>query len=82
MDPIGDGADADLYEALNEVYGGALEYGGTITNVNQTGLEEMADATAHAILTFAMSTSAVNGTAKASPNAMQHGERVGEHFRR
>jgi len=82
MDPIGDGADAGLYEALNEVYGGALEYGGTITNVNQTGLEEMADATAHAILTFAMSTSAVNGTAKASPNAMQHGERVGEHFRR
>jgi Zn-dependent M28 family amino/carboxypeptidase len=84
MDPIGDGADADLYEALNEAYGGALEYGvdNTITNVNQTGLEEMADATAHAILTFAMSTSSVNGTAKASPNAMQHGERVGEHFRR
>ncbi|MFE6253760.1 M20/M25/M40 family metallo-hydrolase [Agromyces sp. NPDC057865] len=82
MDPIGDGADADLYEALNEAYDGALEWNNEITNVNTQGLEEMADATAHAILTFAMSTSAVNGTAKASPNAMQHGERVGEHFRR
>ena len=26
MDPIADGADADLYEALNEAYDGALEY--------------------------------------------------------
>lgn len=84
MDPIGDGADAELYEALNEAYDGALEYGpdDTITNVNQTGLEEMADAAAHAILTFAMSTSSVSGTAKASPTAMEHGERMGAHFRR
>ncbi|WP_222863213.1 M20/M25/M40 family metallo-hydrolase [Agromyces mariniharenae] len=82
MDPIDDGADAELYEALNDAYDGALEWNGTITNVNQTGLEEMADATAHAILTFAMSTSSVSGTAKASPTAMEHGERMGAHFRR
>jgi Zn-dependent M28 family amino/carboxypeptidase len=83
MDPIDDGADADLYEALNEVYGGALEYNGVITNVNTLALEEMADAAAHAILTYAMSTSSVSGTAKASPNAAVHaGERLGSHFRR
>ena len=83
MDPIADGADADLYEALNEAYGGELEYNGVITNVNTLGLEEMADAAAHAILTFAMSTGSVNGTAKASPVAMEKvGDRLGAHFMR
>jgi Zn-dependent M28 family amino/carboxypeptidase len=83
MDPIGDGADADLYEALNEAYGGALEYNDVITNVNTLALEEMSDAAAHAILTFAMSTGSVSGTAKASPTAAAHaGEHLGSHFRR
>jgi Zn-dependent M28 family amino/carboxypeptidase len=83
MDPIGDGADAGLYEALNDVYGGALEYGGVITNVNTLALEQMADAAAHAILTYAMSTSSVNGTAKASPVAGEKvGDRLGSHFMR
>ena len=83
MDPIGDGADAELYEAINASYGGALEYNGTITNINTVGLDEMSDAVAHAILTYAMSTSAVSGTAKGSPNATQNtGERLGSHFRR
>lgn len=36
----------------------------TIGNVNQAVLEEMADAIAHSTLTFAMTTSAVNGTTK------------------
>ncbi|AXJ10788.1 M28 family peptidase [Arthrobacter sp. PM3] len=36
----------------------------TINNVNTTVLEQMADAIAHSTLTFAMTTSAVNGTAK------------------
>ena len=36
----------------------------TIANVNQTVLEEMADAIAHSTLTFGMTTSAVNGTTK------------------
>ena len=83
MDPIADGADADLYEALNAAYDGALEYNGVITNVNTLALEEMADAAAHAILTFAMSTGSVNGTAKASPVAMEKvGDRLGAHFMR
>lgn len=38
----------------------------TIANVNGTVLEQMADAIAHSTLTFAMTTSAVNGTAKGS----------------
>ncbi len=83
MDPIADGADADLYVALNEAYGGALEWEGVITNINTLALEEMADAAAHAILTFAMSTSSVSGTAKASPVAMEKvGDRLGAHFMR
>jgi Zn-dependent M28 family amino/carboxypeptidase len=83
MDPIADGADAELYEALNEAYNGELEYNGVITNVNTLALEEMADATAHAILTFAMSTGSVSGTAKASPVAMEKvGDRLGAHFMR
>jgi len=83
LDPVADGADADLYEALNDAYGGALEYGGVISNVNTAALEEMSDAVAHAILTYAMSTSSVNGTVKASDRAAQvAGERMGAHFRR
>jgi Zn-dependent M28 family amino/carboxypeptidase len=81
MTPIEDGADAELYEALNAAYEGALEYNGVISNVNTTALEEMADAVAHAILTYAMSTSSVSGTAKASPMAMEKaGDRLGAHF--
>jgi Zn-dependent M28 family amino/carboxypeptidase len=36
----------------------------TIENVDLVALDEMSDALAHALLTFAMSTSAVQGTAK------------------
>jgi Zn-dependent M28 family amino/carboxypeptidase len=83
LDPIGDGADADLYEALNAAYGGALEYLGTISNVNQIALEQMADAVAHAVLLYAMSTSSVSGTGQASDQAaVAAGERLGAHFRR
>ena len=38
-----------------------------ISNINTLALDEMSDAVAHAILTYAMSTSAVSGTAKGSP---------------
>ena len=83
LDPVGDGADADLYAAINESYDGALEWNGEISNINTLALDEMSDAVAHAILTYAMSTSAVSGTAKGSPNATQSaGERLGSHFRR
>jgi Zn-dependent M28 family amino/carboxypeptidase len=80
MDPIGDGADAGLYTALNAAYDGALEYNGVITNINTKALDEMADAIAHAILTYAMSTSSVNGTAQASDQAAAvAGDRIGAH---
>lgn len=83
MDPVGDGADPGLYLALNVAYNGALEYQGVITNVNTTALGQMSDAAAHAILTYAMSTSSVNGTAKASPVAGgKVGDRLGAHFMR
>jgi hypothetical protein len=69
--------------ALNAAYGGALEYNGTITNINTTVLDQMADAVAHAIWTYAMSTSSVNGTAKASPVAAEKvGDRLGAHLMR
>ena len=52
-----------------------------ITNINTVALDEMADAVAHAILTYAMSKSSVNGTAKASPIAGEKvGDRLGAHF--
>jgi len=83
LDPIGDGADAALYTALNAAYGGALEYNGVISNINTKALEEMADAVAHAVLTYAMSTSSVSGTAQASDQAMEvAGDRLGHQFRR
>jgi Zn-dependent M28 family amino/carboxypeptidase len=83
LDPIGDGADAGLYVALNDAYDGALEYLGVISNINTLVLEQMADAVAHAILTYAMSTSSVSGTAKASEQAMLSvGDRLGPHFKR
>jgi Zn-dependent M28 family amino/carboxypeptidase len=83
LDPIADGADADLYEALNAAYGGALEYNGVISNVNTQGLEEMSDAVAHAVLLYAMSTSSVSGTGQASDQATgATGDRLGAHFRR
>jgi Zn-dependent M28 family amino/carboxypeptidase len=83
LDPIADGADADLYEALNEAYDGALEYNGVISNVNTLALEEMSDAVAHAVLLYAMSTSSVSGTGQASDQAaVATGERLGAHFRR
>ncbi|MET0713893.1 MAG: M20/M25/M40 family metallo-hydrolase [Mycetocola sp.] len=83
LDPIGDGADADLYQALNDAYDGALEYNGTISNVNTTALEEMSDAVAHAVLLYAMSTGSVSGTGQASEQTMAaQGERLGAHFKR
>jgi hypothetical protein len=76
------GADAALYTALNAAYGGALVYLGTISNVNQIALEQMADAVAHAVLLYAMSTSSVSGTGKASEQAMlSAGDRLGAHFK-
>ena len=44
----------------------------TIDNVNLVALDEMSDALAHALLTFAMSTSAVEGTAKGNAKGQQY----------
>jgi Zn-dependent M28 family amino/carboxypeptidase len=41
----------------------------TYQNVNLVALDEMTDAMAHAVLTFAMTSSAVQGTDRASDNA-------------
>jgi Zn-dependent M28 family amino/carboxypeptidase len=83
LDPIGDGADAGLYEALNAAYDGALEFNGLISNINTLALEEMSDAVAHAVLLYAMSISSVSGTGQASEQAMvATGDRLGANFRR
>lgn len=79
---VGDDDLDALYTALNESYDGALEYQGVITNINQVVLEEMTDAVAHAILTYAQTTSAVKGTAKGQGGGMYDAERLGAHFRR
>ncbi len=42
-----------------------------LDNINMVALEEMSDAAAHAVLTFAMTTSAVPGTSKASSKAIE-----------
>jgi len=43
----------------------------TLANINTHALDVMSDAAAHAILTFAMTTSSVNGTGKASDRAIE-----------
>lgn len=43
----------------------------TFDNISLQALDEMSDAAAHAVLTFAMTSSAVNGTAKASKVATE-----------
>jgi Zn-dependent M28 family amino/carboxypeptidase len=52
-------------EAYDPCYHAACD---TLTNVNLTALDEMSDAIAHGILTFAMTTSAVQGTARGNAN--------------
>ena len=81
LDQIGDGADADLYEAINESYDGALEWNGVISNIDTLALDEMSDAVAHAILTCACGSAVVDG--KGAPGAAQNAaERLVSHFRR
>jgi Zn-dependent M28 family amino/carboxypeptidase len=41
----------------------------TLANISEQGLEEHKDAAVHAVLTFAQTTSSVNGTDKGSPSA-------------
>jgi Zn-dependent M28 family amino/carboxypeptidase len=53
-----------------------------ITNVNTQAIDEMSDAAAHAVLTFGMTTSAVNGTSKASSKSLDSFEFRGSHRQR
>jgi Zn-dependent M28 family amino/carboxypeptidase len=80
LDPIGDGANAQIYTDLNAAYEGALEVDGTISNLNTRALDEMSDAVAHGTLTFAQSTSAVQGTDKGK--ALGHGDFKGSNLRK
>jgi len=63
LTPVADGADPALYAQLAAAYNLA-------GNVNLNALEEMADGTAHAVLTFALTTSAVNGSGRAADPAL------------
>jgi Zn-dependent M28 family amino/carboxypeptidase len=49
----------------------------TYANNNDTALEQMSDAAAHAVLTFAMTTSSVNGTDKGKGNGSSNFEYLG-----
>ena len=50
-----------------------------LTNINDQGLAEHSDAAVHAILTFAQTTSAVNGTDKGSTKAAKASDWKGHH---
>jgi Zn-dependent M28 family amino/carboxypeptidase len=82
LDPIGDGANARLYRALNRAYGGALTYQGVITNINQKALGEMSDAAAHAVLTFALQDASVKNNGNGTANAAADGTALGHHDKR
>ena len=50
-----------------------------LTNINNQGLDEHSDAAVHAILTFAQTTSAVNGTDKGSTTSSKNLDWKGHH---
>jgi Zn-dependent M28 family amino/carboxypeptidase len=78
------GAEDAKSEEQVPLYGGLATYAGspvsydpcyhlacdTFANNSDTGLEQMSDAAAHAVLTFAMTTSAVNGTGQGNGNGV------------
>jgi len=53
-----------------------------LTNLNNTALDQMSDAVADATLQFAMTTSSVNGTSKASDKATASTEFQGTFLRK
>ncbi|HSK39898.1 MAG TPA: M28 family metallopeptidase [Arenibaculum sp.] len=74
------GAEGIKTEVQAQVYGGTagLAYDpcyhqacDDIDNISWQALDEMSDAAAHAVLTFAMTTSSVSGTAQASAKAVE-----------
>lgn len=53
-----------------------------ITNLSEQALDEMSDAAAHATLTFAMTTSAIEGTGKGTATGQSAADFRGSHLRR
>lgn len=53
-----------------------------VENINSTVLEQLSDGAAHATLSFAMTTSAVNGTSRASGQALESLEFLGPNAQR
>lgn len=85
------GADGIKTEEQAQIYGGTASkpydsYYHTsldnLENISLEALDEMSDAVAHAVLTFAMTTSAVNGTGKASKVAIGSLKRKGDRFQK
>jgi hypothetical protein len=62
--------------ACDECYHQACD---DISNLNKTSLDLLAEGAAHALLAFAQTTSAVNGTDKASNSAKDEIEYQGPH---
>jgi Zn-dependent M28 family amino/carboxypeptidase len=74
-------------QAAPDKFGGAAgvafdpyyhQLGDTLAHVNNTGLEQLGDAAVHAIWTFAQTTSAVNGTGKASSTSTKESDWKGD----
>lgn len=88
------GAEGVMTEAQAAIYGGiaGIAYDpcyhlacDTFDNVSLAALDQMSDAAAHAVMTFAMTTASVNGTDKASDKALQAAEEMemlGSHARK
>ena len=53
-----------------------------ISNLSTEALDQMSDATAHALLTFAQTTSSVNGTAKGSGTPSSSSDYLGSHLQK
>jgi hypothetical protein len=95
MSPILTGAEGIKTPAQRATYGGTAgaqydpcyhlacdTFKGTNTALALKALDEMSDAVAHAILTFAMTTSAVNGTDKGQGGGSSDFEFLGSSLRK
>ena len=87
------GAEGIKTEEQAETYGGTAgeQYDpcyhlacDTFENISEEALDQMSDAAAHSVLTFAMTTSSVNGTDKGSDQAVKSGDLtfLGSHAQR
>ena len=75
LTPVADGADAALYAQLDAEYD-------LVGNINMEAQEEMSDGAAHALYTFAQTTSAVSGTDRGQTSGVTDLEFKGSHARK